>query len=237
MIDGVHAAQSFGQRRVIHRVRAVGIAHRRVCRAREALVGDDGAVVLDKVCALLDGAYAAHRHLMEGYHIRYDMPLFGLLAEDKAHGGHPVAQRHGLHRQRVVLIYHCALRLDDVILDSKGGVVAKDVHHLLQYLGALLKGVHHDRAAAIVQRQRGEQPRQPQEMVAVEVRDEDVIETREFQMHAPQLQLCPLAAIDHKQAVAEVYHLARGLVTHCGSGGAASEDIDSKLCHCYRCFS
>ena len=46
-------------------------------------------------------------------------------------------------------------------------------------------------------------------MVAVQMRDEDVRQSRELEAHASHLELCSLAAINHQQIVAYVEHLAR----------------------------
>jgi hypothetical protein len=49
-------------------------------------------------------------------------------------------------------------------------------------------------------------------MVAVEVADEDVIESHELEFHASYGQLRSLATVDHHQVIAHVEHLARRLV-------------------------
>lgn len=68
-------------------------------------------------------------------------------------------------------------------------------------------------------------------MVAVEMRDKHMVETRKFQPHAPELQLRALAAVNHEELVAEVHHLARRLVASRRRGRTASEYVDLEFCH------
>ena len=44
-------------------------------------------------------------------------------------------------------------------------------------------------------------------MVAVEVRDEDVVQPAELQLGAAELYLCAFAAVNHEQFFADVEHL------------------------------
>ena len=83
-----------------------------------------------------------------------------------------------------------------------------------------------------MERHGGEQSRQTEEMVAVEVREKYMVQTAEFQPHAPHLQLGTFTAVDHEQAVAVVYDLRGRLVSKRGHCGSAAQYVDGEFAQC-----
>ena len=75
------------------------------------------------------------------------------------------------------------------------------------------------------------QTRKAEKVVAMQVRDEDVPETLEFQAHLAELMLCALAAVNHKKFLAHVHHLRRREMLDSGHGTAAAEYIYFKFFH------
>ena len=55
-------------------------------------------------------------------------------------------------------------------------------------------------------------------MVAVQVTNEDVVESRELEPHAAHLELGALATVDHEEVAAHIKYLARRQVSKSGSG-------------------
>ena len=68
-------------------------------------------------------------------------------------------------------------------------------------------------------------------MVAMQVADEDVIQPRELEFHAPHFKLGALAAVNHEQVVANVQHLARRQVLKTRRCRSASQYVQFKSCH------
>ena len=88
-----------------------------------------------------------------------------------------------------------------------------------------------ERAGALVQVESSEQPRQPEAVVAVQVADENVVESLHLQVLTGKAKLGRFATINHKQIVANVKHLACGHVAHRCGGRAATKYVKFKFVH------
>jgi hypothetical protein len=73
-------------------------------------------------------------------------------------------------------------------------------------------------------------------MVAVDMRYENMVETRELQALLHHLQLCAFAAVNHEELVAEIDDLTRGHVSGRRGGRAATEYVDAEICHDTKLF-
>jgi hypothetical protein len=67
----------------------------------------------------------------------------------------------------------------------------------------------------------------------VEVRNEDVVQPAELQFGAAELHLCPFAAVNHEQLLADVKHLRGRLMAGSGQGRTASQDVYVEFFHSY----
>lgn len=65
----------------------------------------------------------------------------------------------------------------------------------------------------------------------MQMADEDVVQTHEFELHASHGQLCTLAAVNHHQVVAHVEHLARRLVARRHRRATTSQYVQFQPCH------
>lgn len=77
------------------------------------------------------------------------------------------------------------------------------------------------------------QSHQAEAVVAVEVRNEDVVQPAELQFGAAELHLCPFAAVNHEQLLADVKHLRGRLMAGSGQGRTASQDVYVEFFHSY----
>ena len=68
-------------------------------------------------------------------------------------------------------------------------------------------------------------------MVAVQVGNKDVVQTREFELLLSKLQLRSFGTINHKEFVAHIKHLRGGIVARCGQSTATAEDVKVKFLH------
>ena len=137
----------------------------------------------------------------------------------------------GVHAYRIVVIHQARLARDDIKDEFLAPIAAKVVHHLSELLGTIFENVHRHTARFIHKRQCGEQSRQPEAVVAMQMRNEYVGQPRQFQPPAAHLKLCALAAIYHHQIVAHVEHLTRWQMTQRRLCRTTSQDIQFQFIH------
>ncbi len=111
--------------------------------------------------------------------------------------------------------------------------MAEKVHHAPEHLRSLGEGMDGDGPADVVQRYCREQPRQTQEVVAVEVGNKDVGNLCKRKAVAAQLQLSALAAVNQHQAPAVVEHLGAGEVSQGGRSRPYSEICHTEITHIF----
>ena len=159
----------------------------------------------------------------------------GLFAKEETAARHTVAQGYGVHRQRAVFVNEARLlvhlfwqRVEDYLVGHSLAAVVK--HGFEQgFEVAVRMNVHVGRAPE--HSEGGNQSRKAEKVVAVQVRDEDVPKTLEFQAHLAKLMLRALAAVYHKQLFPHVHHLRRREMLDSGHGTAAAEYIYFKFFH------
>ena len=94
-----------------------------------------------------------------------------------------------------------------------------------------VRTMHHQVAGAPQHPEGRDQSRQPEAVVAMQVRDEYVPDPAELEPHAPDLHLRPFAAVDHIKFVTEVHDLG-GRQVACGrQRGTAAEYVQFKISH------
>ena len=105
------------------------------------------------------------------------------------------------------------------------------------------KGNSRQKKSSWEQREGRNHADEPEAVIAVQVAQEDVSQPVELQPHAAELDLSPLAAINHKQVVANVEHLSARVVSQGRQCRPAAQNIDFKfshtllLCPCPMCAS
>ena len=99
----------------------------------------------------------------------------------------------------------------------------------LQHLAEGRRGVDRQRRAPAVEAQRGEQRKEPVDVVAVEVRDEDRTQLQGVDAAAHELLLHPLARIDQVVLFAEVHRLGRRVARSGGFGRGRAEYGDAEV--------
>ena len=72
--------------------------------------------------------------------------------------------------------------------------------------------MNHQFAQSSQHAQRGDQARKPKAMIAVQVRDKDMVQPAELDMLMAHLHLRALSAINHIQLIPQVDHLRGGQV-------------------------
>lgn len=160
------------------------------------------------------------------------MTHLGLLAKQKTRTGYAVIERKSLDSQPRIFIYHPPFaRIDDVIDYLKRALAVEKIHPRFQQCSTFAKHVYRHLTLHTVERHGRQQPRQPEHMVAMKMRDKNVAQTRKLQPHTPERRLCTLTTIYHKQFVAEVHHLTRRLMARRRCSRPAAQYIDLKLCH------
>ena len=74
---------------------------------------------------------------------------------------------------------------------------AKQIHHRAQVALDLFRTVHDQFAGTPQHAERGDQPRQTEAMIAMQMRDENMGETAEADTHPAHLNLCTFPTINH----------------------------------------
>ena len=134
---------------------------------------------------------------MEIDHVAYDVPRFGFLFEDVAHAGNAVLKPDGAHRHGRRVENQGVLGLDLVELELETQFACEVIKDVAQDVDAVGESVYRDAAPLAAERQRREQSRKTEHMVAVEMRQEDVAQTRELETLGLELPLGALAAVYH----------------------------------------
>jgi hypothetical protein len=116
-------------------------------------------------------------------------------------------QRHCGDSDGIIFVDNFVLRSDYVETDFVRSFTAEIGENIPELVSTLLKDVDSDSARLAKQGKGGQQTREAETMVAMQVADEDIIEAREFKLHAAHLQLGTFAAVNHEKVVADVEHL------------------------------
>ena len=149
-----------------------------------------------------------------------------LLAEEEAAGRQAMAQGDGFHADGAVIVNHGTFaRVEGVEHHLIGHTLAEKLQLRFQQTLQVGMGMDVEVGRAFQHAERGNQSHEPEAMVAVEVRDEDVVQPAELQLGAAELHLCAFAAVNHEQFLADVEHLRGGLMAGSGQGRTASQDV------------
>lgn len=108
---------------------------------------------------------------------------------------------------------------------------AHGIYQRPQYVDALGKGMHRHVALHTMQGHSRQQPRQSQEMVAVEMTKEDMVDAGKRYAVAAQLQLRALAAVDQHIVAPVCDKLGTGVVSQGRRGRATPKDGDIEIRH------
>ena len=101
------------------------------------------------------------------------MRLLRFLGKEIAAGGNPVLQRDGVDRQRTVFHHQrMAAGIDRIETHFELHAPAEQIHHGTQVSLDLLRTVHDQLAGASQHAERGDQSRQTEAVVAMQMRDE-----------------------------------------------------------------
>ena len=202
MIEQVRPFDNRDDRAVIGRIGTERITLGRSSRTRQAGIGNDLAFGRDIVLPLLDIFHATDGNLIEIRHLADDMRLLRFLGKEIAAGGNPVLQRDGVDRQRTVFHHQrMAAGIDRIETHFELHAPAEQIHHGTQVSLDLLRTVHDQLAGASQHAERGDQSRQTEAVVAMQMRDEDMGETAETDAHPPHLHLGTFPTINHIQFV------------------------------------
>ena len=93
------------------------------------------------------------------------------------------------------------------------------------------EGMDVQRCRAAQEPERRDEPHQSEAVVAMQMRDEDMPQTRKAQSRPAVLALRALATVNHIELVAQVDDLRRGVVARGGECRTAPEDMNFKLLH------
>ena len=117
-------------------------------------------------------------------------------------------QRNGADADRAVVVDDFGLgRMDGVEHDFVGHTFAEKIQLGCQQSLQFLVGIDVQGGSASQQSEGGNQSHQPETMVAMQMRDEDVVEAGELQLGTAELELCPFTAIHHEELLAYVHYL------------------------------
>ena len=213
-------------------VAAVYILTWRGGRCGETTVGDYLSLRRYVVLAVFDAVYLAEGDFVEVDHLALDMCRRGLFLEYESATGYAVAQGEGSHAHRAVFVDDVGAAMGEgVELHAVGHALAEEVepgtHECLQFG----EGVYVQGGGASQEPEGGDEAHQPEAVVAMQVRDEDVPEAREAEAYLAVLALCGLTAVDHVELVAQVDDLRCGVVACGGQCRAAAEDVYFELLH------
>ena len=149
---------------------------------------------------------------MEVTHGAVDMAQPGLLLKYIAHRRNLVLQGHCPHKQRGVFKHNRLFGPYDVELHIYRQTTVEIIKHRAQYLPPVLKRVDGDVALQTGEGHGAYEAGKTEHMVAVHMRQEYMVEPRKLEALPLQLLLRPLAAIHHKEIVAEIDHSTRWIV-------------------------
>lgn len=229
VVEHVHIADLVDHAFVVGRVGAVGIAAR---RAR--VEGEVGVFVEDVAFRVGDVVtFFEVGHLQQGQSFGQpglvDAPGLDLLFEQEARAADAVFQGDGLHREHLVFEDDLARVLfqameHDVEVGhrprvAKGGgddLVQPPMAVDMQFVRPLLQ-VHGE-----------DEAHQPQEMVAVQVADKDVVDAVEVGLQLHELHLGALATVNQEVAVLDLHQLGRRVAAIGGHRATGAENGDLK---------
>ena len=100
---------------------------------------------------------------------------------------------------------------------------AEELYLWLHQLFEMRVGIYVERCGASKHTESGYEANEPETVVAVQVRYEDVVDEREVYVATAQLHLCALAAVHHKLLVAYLYNLRTCIVACCRQCRAAAQ--------------
>jgi hypothetical protein len=94
--------------------------------------------------------------------------------------------------------------------------LAEEVYLRLHHLFEIMVGIYMQWGSAPKQCECRYQANEPEAVVAMQVRNEDVVDEREVYVLFTQLQLRAFAAVNHELLVPDLYYLCSGIVSCCG---------------------
>jgi hypothetical protein len=100
---------------------------------------------------------------------------------------------------------------------------AEEVYLWLHQCLQCIVGIDVQRCGAPQQPECRYESHQPETMVAMQVRNEDVVYEREMYVSSAQLQLCAFSTVYHEQFVPDFYNLGTWVVSCCRQGRATAQ--------------
>lgn len=153
-----------------------------------------------------------------------DMRALGLLPEKITNAWHTVIKGERGDDEVVVFIYDArGGGIDNIVSDDVGAVAAEQIHGPAQQIGAFGEGMDCHSSFDIVQSHCRQETGEPQKVIAMEVRDENVTYFGERQPESAHLQLCSLGTVHEHKLIAVAHSLGAGIVAGRRGGGAAAE--------------
>ena len=213
VVKQVHAPQKV---RILHHrtgVGEVGVAAHRGRRGGKHLVGNHPAVGGGEVSPTPNPLDLRARNAVLLDALGNDMPTAHLFSEQEPVARHTVFQWESRHVEVLVRENQRRfLSVDRMDADFEFGVGDEEVDLCLQDVHEIGRHVEMDVGGAFVERQRREQPDQPEAVVAVGVADEDVLQLSGVESVPQELRLRALAAVDHVQFAAVADNLRGGVM-------------------------
>ena len=148
------------------------------------------------------------------------------LGDTEAVGGHRVHQRKGINRTAGAF-EDALLALGEVHLVEPqlvAHMVARQRENGLYHLPRPARRYDVDRFSASAEVHGGEQPRQAEEVVAMQVRDEHRRERLQLEPMVADAVLRAFCAVDEQLESVDVDHLRATATVACGQGGSRAED-------------
>ena len=140
-----------------------------------------------------------------------------------------MAQRNAPHFERAVFQQQRVLGRVHLGPDHRIGQLAVEKPQVAgQYLAERRRGEYPQRGFAPVERQRRDQRKESEDMVAVQVRDEHGAQFQRVDPAADQLLLYPLSRIDQIVLLVHIDRLGRRMAAQGGLGGGRSEYGDAE---------
>ncbi len=187
-----------GKFRHIYSVAYMRVTQWLVCIGRQHDIGNDRAVGFYEVSPGLDVADKCHRDVVKIDHVATDVSLFRFLLEYVAHGRHPVVKLHGPDRERGGVEYDGVFRLYDVELEVVTQVFREKIENLAHYPFTLLESVDSKASARAPERESREKTGEPEHVIAVQMGQKNMSESRKLEPCLLERSLRPFAAVDHE---------------------------------------
>ena len=167
VVEPIHPCHCLSHAWVISGVGSVGITNSGVGIRGEFAVRYHHSRFRYEIHPLPQAIVEILRHIPLLCGIGINVAHFGLFLKQEAYRRHAMIKPKGVHAYRIVVIHQARLARDYIKDEFIAPIAAKVVHHLSELLGTIFENVHRHTARFIHKRQCGEQSRQPEAVVAM----------------------------------------------------------------------